>query len=683
MRKILLVFCVFVTFARTAMADAYSRLDGDTLVIGNDMIERSFIWNGGSLITTKVQDKRNDKVFLSNSKTPDCYLVKGTPADGHYEAKRVESDGVHEAHLLVSVSCRIGTLEILRHYRVYDECAVIGCDTYLRGAMAASNNKETSAADRKNIEFVADMATEVGTPTLDRLQLNGKHWQTRVVEFFDVTDWNDNLVTERTFIPYRKTGYRGNLLIASDNVNGGAFFLLKEAPTSSTQLAYPGKDFITEFGTFLVTGIGLSSKDVTADKWTRAYSCVLGVAADDGYAALATLRHYQKGQRLSVPSRDEMVMMNTWGDRSQDAKIDEAFCLAELDKAKALGLSCFQLDDGWQTGKSPNSAVAKGSFTDIWQSGDYWTPDKKKFPRGLSPIVKKGKKLGIRIGLWYNPSVQDEFADWDKDADAILGLYRQYGITVFKIDGVKVETKKAEENLRNLFDKVLRESNNEVVFNLDVTAGRRGGYFMLNEYGNIFLENRYTDWGNYYPYRTLRNLWMLSRYVPAERLQIEFLNKWRNKNQYTADPFGPENYSFEYLFAITMAAQPLAWMEASGLPDEAFAIKPAVETYRNLQHELHQGTILPVGDEPSGRSWTGFQSDCGDKGFFIVYRENNDEAVGHIKTWLAEGCRVSLKAVLGEGRDFIATVGKGGMLDFSLPEKNSYGLYRYEIISRR
>ena len=78
----------------------------------------------------------------------------------------------------------------------------------------------------------------------------------------------------------------------------------------------------------------------------------------------------------------------------------------------------------------------------------------------------------------------------------------------------------------------------------------------MNEYGNIFLENRYTDWGNYYPYRTLRNLWMLSRYVPAEKMQIEFLNKWRNADKYdVADPFAPARYSFDYLFAITLAAQ--------------------------------------------------------------------------------------------------------------------------------
>ena len=39
-------------------------------------------------------------------------------------------------------------------------------------------------------------------------------------------------------------------------------------------------------------------------------------------------------------------MLNTWGDRSQDAKIDEAFCLAELDRAARMGITLFQLDDG-------------------------------------------------------------------------------------------------------------------------------------------------------------------------------------------------------------------------------------------------------------------------------------------------------------------------------------------------
>lgn len=75
-----------------------------------------------------------------------------------------------------------------------------------------------------------------------------------------------------------------------------------------------------------------------------------------------------------------------------------------------------------------------------------------------------------------------------KDAQAIIGLYKKYGICCFKIDGLQIPTKTAEQNLRRLFDTVLEQTNYEVIFNLDATAGRRGGYHYMNEYGNIFLE---------------------------------------------------------------------------------------------------------------------------------------------------------------------------------------------------
>lgn len=293
----------------------------------------------------------------------------------------------------------------------------------------------------------------------------------------------------------------------------------------------------------------------------KAYSVVMGCYSGGELEQLKALRSYQKNMRKLLPARDEMIMMNTWGDRSQDSKVNEKFSLIEVEKAAQIGATHFQIDDGWQIGKSPNSALAKGSFKNIWDNPDYWKPDPVKYPRGLAPIVKRGNELGVETCLWFNPSVQNDYADWEKDAKAMIDLYKEYGIRTFKIDGLSIPTKESEINLRKLFDKVLEETNNEVVFNLDATAGRRAGYHTFNEYGNIFLENRYTDWGNYYPYQTLRNLWQLSKYVPAEKLQIEFLNKWRNLDKYPKDPFAPSNYSFEYLFATTMAGQPLAWFE--------------------------------------------------------------------------------------------------------------------------
>lgn len=680
----ILLLSVAVLCPHISQAHGFAEMSGDTLRVGNDHIERVFLWNGGDLKTVAVINKQSGEVMRSKGSQPDFLLVKGKAEDGRWSKENVPSDGVHPACLQVTVQYRKGSLEVKRQYRIYD-VAAIACQTWLRGRLGVvEQDREVSAADRKNIEFKEDMDAGVKIPVLDRLELQGNHWRCRAVEFFDYTDWNDNLVAERDFIPYRENGYRGNLLLADDLVTGSGFFLLKEAPCSSTQLHYPGYDFRAEYGTFKVTGLGVSAGDVTPDGWTPVYGVVLGVFDGGKREALTALHSYQRQARLCKAAGaggDEMVMLNTWGDRSQDSRINEEFCLSELDRAARLGITVFQLDDGWQIGKSPNSKVAKGSFKDIWSNKDYWKPDPVKFPDGLKPIVDKGRKLGIRIGLWYNPSVQNDFADWRKDAEAILGLWREYGITIFKIDGLQIPTKAAEQNLRSLFDLVQKESGGEVIFNLDATAGRRGGYNMFTEYGNIFMENRYTDWGNYYPFHTLRNLWQLSRYVPSQRLQVEFLNKWRNADKYASgDIFAPCNYSFDYIFATTIAGQPLAWMEASNLPEEAFETGKLIHRYTEIQEDIHNGTILPVGDEPSGRSWTGFQSIKDSRsGYFIIYREDNESASAMVKTRLDGGVEVTLEPVMGDGKADKVKADNEGRLCFKLAGKNSFAVYKYLI----
>jgi len=217
----------------------------------------------------------------------------------------------------------------------------------------------------------------------------------------------------------------------------------------------------------------------------------------------------------------------------------------------------------------------------------------------------------------------------------------------------------------------------EAVLNLDATAGRRGGYFFFNEYGNIFLENRYTDWQNYYPYWTLRNLWILSAYVPPQTLQIEFLNKWRNREKYGDDRFAPDRYSFDYLFAITIAAQPLAWLEAANLPEEAFQTGEVIQKYRSIQHDFHTGDIFPIGEEPSGKSWCGFQSVKGNEGYILVFREDNEWNRQDIMCFFDAGETVQFTPILGNGKEFNAVVTTGKKIGFTLPSPNSYALYHY------
>ena len=664
----------------------FARMDADTLSIGNGHIVRRFLWNGGDLMTLSLEDRDNGRVYPVRKKSPD-FIFTGKPAkasDGVMTSVVVPADGIRPEHLEVTVSYTYGDVKVKRVFRVYEDAPAIAVDNHV-SSIVAGKVAETAVegganvADHKNIESKADMAQgRKRTLRLDGLDLGGDHWHLRAVEFSDVTDWNNNLVKAVDFIPYRKLSYRGNLLFAR-SMEGEGLYFLKEAPCSGVQIGSDGNDFECEAGSFTMTGIGATPGDIASGEWVRLYSSVVGVFGKEEIDAYQSLRRYQRCVRVHMAGRDEMVMMNTWGDRSQDTKVNEQFCLQELEKAARLGVTHFQIDDGWQEGKSPNSAVAKGSFQNIHDNPLYWLPAKDKYPDGLGSVVGKARSLGIELGLWFNPSVQNDFEDWEKDVEAVVRLHREYGVRVFKIDGLKIPSKKAEANLRKFFDTVLEQTGNQVLFNLDATAGRRGGYHMFNEYGNVFLENRYTDWKNYYPYWTLRNLWQLCPYVPAERLQIEFLNIWRNADKYGDDPFAPQRYDFSYVFATAMAGQPLAWMEASNLPEEAYDIAPLVRDYLKVAPDFHEGTILPIGDEPSGRSWTGFQSEKGDEGYVLIYRELAPESSKILGTWLPEGASARFTRVLGTGKDFTATVGKKGEVRFALPEMNSFVMYRYTI----
>lgn len=684
------LFSLFLTAPAFAVVQPYKQVAGDckvelkqdTLTLENSLIKRCWLWNNGNLITCKLKDKKNGLEWQTRNRQPDLSLP-GEKKEGDgatIRAEEIPASLQFTWHLRVFVEYAIGDLQVRKVFKVYPDCPAIACELYLKGKASQKWVKTLdNPADLQNIEKLTQNSQGGNVPVMEQLVLEGKHWQLEAVEFFDVTDRFNTLVRPVRALSYRDCLYRGNLLFAENTEKEAGFFMLKEAPTSNVQLYYPGGDFMVSEGTFRMVGLGIDSADVKADEWTKAYSYVTGTYRSGEKQKRMALRNYQMRIRPFLQDRDEMVMLNTWGDRGQDTRVNEAFCLKELELASRLGITHFQIDDGWQAGRSANSAYG-GSFKNIWDNPDYWTPDPGRFPNGLAPIVERGKELGIEVCLWFNPSIQHDYADWQKDADALIALYEKYGIRTFKIDGTFFDNKLSESRLRSLYDRVMEATGWKAVLNLDATAGRRGGYFFFNEYGNIFLENRYTDWGNYYPYWSLRNLWMLSRYVAPQSLQIEFLNKWRNGDKYKGDRFAPATYSFDYLFAITMAAQPLAWFEASNLPDEAFPTGEVIKKYKAIQHDFHTGSVFPVGNEPSGKSWCGFQSIKEKKGYFLVFREYNDTESFDMDTFFEPGDEVEFKPVIGAGKAFRSITSGNGRIRFSLPQPNSYALYSYRVL---
>lgn len=665
-----------------ALDDARIVFDGRQLVLANSRIERRFDWNDGALATTWLGFGDGTTGWRMAADAPDLAPL-GEPhaaTGARLYLQEVAATPITPAHLQVAVETTGGPLDVRRTCRVFPQVPAIPCTVAYRGKPRTAG--PAGPAMRDVIENAALTADRSGD-ALERLALPAGHWRFTVASFRAATDYHDWLVDEDEGELYRQPlALPGNVLSLDDRFGAGQVFLIKEAPAKADQIAWPGHDFVTQQGNVRVEGSGIDPATLAPEAWREAYTVTTGVAAPGETALLRARRAYMDTRRSYDHRRDGMILMNTWGDRNRDAAMSEEFALAQLDAAHRLGLTHLQLDDGWQAGLSKNSAAAEGALWEDW-STEAWQPHPRRFPRGLRPVVARARELGMEIGLWFNPTRTRDYALWQRDADILIGLYRQHGIRIFKIDGIEVPNRAAGENLERMFAAVIAATGGQAVFNLDVTAGRRPGYLdPINRFGNLFVENRYTDWGNYYPYRTLRNLWMLSAHVPPQFLQMEFLNTWRNAGRYPpGDPLAPQEAGFDYAFAVTMMAQPLAWFEATGLPPEAFASAPLIRTYREHASAMHAGQILPIGERPDGTGWTGFQSIGPDdrSGYLLVLRERDARASAELTTHLPPGRRVHLELLAGEGLDRAARVNAESGVIFCLPRTHGFALYRYRL----
>ena len=148
------------------------------------------------------------------------------------------------------------------------------------------------------------------------------------------------------------------------------------------------------------------------------------------------------------------------------------------------------------------------------------------------------------------------------------------------------------------------------------------------------------------------------------------------------DLLAPINIPFDYVFATSMAGQPLAWFEGSNLPRELSYVSKTISEYKKVWNDFHKGYILPVGEMPDGKSWTGFQSITNEKsGYFLVFRENSNNEIKQLKTYLKPDTKLKMICITGMGEDYILSADQNGYLSFHLPKVFSFALYKYNLAS--
>ncbi|MBQ9067016.1 MAG: alpha-galactosidase, partial [Clostridia bacterium] len=149
---------------------------------------------------------------------------------------------------------------------------------------------------------------------------------------------------------------------------------------------------------------------------------------------------------LSRPKLDRMAGYTSWYNYFQD--INESIILRDLDGLdRADGAAqVFQIDDGFEP------AV-----------GDWLTPDRKKFPNGLRPVVQKIHEKGYKAGLWLAPfcaqitsQISRKHPDWmirDNQSNRRILAHFGWG-GAFALDLYNPEVR---DYLKQVFDTVLND----------------------------------------------------------------------------------------------------------------------------------------------------------------------------------------------------------------------------------
>ena len=599
--------------------DCYASWTENTLVIGNKRIERRFQWCAQGLVCTATVDKASAKEWRGDEPpavTPDMAIECAVSNNGGLSAK----------HLLLTATERQGGGVIETKLGVYPLLPFVVLERRCKGLHPSSSQQVAEKGGTGNENAVVKDTVEAATlDRIDNVPLNIRHLTLKAFKLFDRTDLNDCLVTEEKMHLYPGCSFsmRGNVFLFDNYMENKGLLVVKDSPTHLYQLL-ENDDSLRVKGTRNadIVGAGLHG-DIDADDWCQLYGTTVGVGDTD--ELLVEYRQLYRVQYLAPAFKEPFIMSNTWGDRSQDSRVCEEFMLKEIEAGAKLGVDIIQIDDGWQKGVTINSKARKSS---IWEGfyaadPDFWAVHPQRFPHGLKPLVKKAARHGIRFGLWFAPDSSHEFANWRRDVDTVLNLHRTYGISSFKLDSVNLLSKKAETNYLNFLTTVEHESNNRIALNLDCTAQNRQGYVMWKQFGTLFVENRYTDWCNYFPHNTLKNLWMLSQFIPPRKFQFELLNNSRNDEKYGDDPLWPATYDITYEFASVMVANPLVWMEMSNLTDKQItSLQKLVSVYRDVRKDFFNAEIYPIGEQPDGCSYTGFQIVVDDKtGYLLLFKE--------------------------------------------------------------
>lgn len=223
------------------------------------------------------------------------------------------------------------------------------------------------------------------------------------------------------------------------------------------------------------------------------------VYSDEGMNKMSQTFHNMYRKRLCrgvYREKIRPILINSWEAFCFD--VDEEKCLSLAKKAADLGIELFVLDDGW----FKNRVCDKNALGD-------WVEDENKFPNGIEHLVKEINKMGMQVGIWFEPEIVSPNSD----------LYRKHSDWIIRSQNY--------EPILSRCQYVLDLSNPEVcdyvIESLSKVLGKTNVTYVKWD-----MNRHITDLGSYYlgkdRQRELSHRYMLGLYHILDELNKRFPN---------------------------------------------------------------------------------------------------------------------------------------------------------------
>lgn len=223
------------------------------------------------------------------------------------------------------------------------------------------------------------------------------------------------------------------------------------------------------------------------------------VYSDEGMNKMSQTFHNMYRKRLCrgvYREKIRPILINSWEAFCFD--VDEEKCLSLAKKASDLGIELFVLDDGW----FKNRVCDKNALGD-------WVEDENKFPNGIEHLVKEINKMGMQVGIWFEPEMVSPNSD----------LYRKHSDWIIRSQNY--------EPILSRCQYVLDLSNPEVcdyvINSLSKVLGKTNVTYVKWD-----MNRHITDLGSYYlekdKQRELSHRYMLGLYHILDELNKRFPN---------------------------------------------------------------------------------------------------------------------------------------------------------------